>query len=57
MKHDMYYIKEGKPKRRTVDAIFVLGSHDLRVAERGAQLYIAGHAPLLVIQLSVHTHQ
>jgi uncharacterized SAM-binding protein YcdF (DUF218 family) len=30
------------------DAILVLGSHDSRVAERGAQLYLQGWAPLLV---------
>jgi len=30
------------------DAVLVLGSHDLRVAERGAQLYLEGWAPLLI---------
>lgn len=30
------------------DCILVLGSHDLRVAERGAALYLQGWAPLLV---------
>ena len=30
------------------DCILVLGSHDLRVAERGAELYLQGWAPLLV---------
>ena len=30
------------------DCILVLGSHDLRVAERGAELYLQGYAPLLV---------
>ena len=30
------------------DCIFVLGSHDLRVAERGAELYLQGWAPLLI---------
>ena len=30
------------------DCILVLGSHDLRVAERGAELYLKGYAPLLV---------
>ncbi len=30
------------------DCILVLGSHDVRVAERGAQLYLGGWAPLLV---------
>jgi len=31
----------------SADCIFVLGSNDLRVAERGAQLYLEGYAPLL----------
>jgi uncharacterized SAM-binding protein YcdF (DUF218 family) len=30
------------------DAIMVLGSHDKAVAERGAQLYLEGWAPLLI---------
>ncbi len=30
------------------DCILVLGSHDLRVAERGAELYLQGWAPLLI---------
>jgi len=30
------------------DCILVLGSHDVRVAERGAELYLAGWAPLLI---------
>jgi uncharacterized SAM-binding protein YcdF (DUF218 family) len=30
------------------DAILVQGSHDLRVAERGAQLFVQGYAPLLI---------
>jgi uncharacterized SAM-binding protein YcdF (DUF218 family) len=30
------------------DAILVLGSHDLRVAERGAQLFLEHWAPLLI---------
>lgn len=30
------------------DCILVLGSHDLRVAERGADLYLQGWAPLLI---------
>jgi uncharacterized SAM-binding protein YcdF (DUF218 family) len=30
------------------DCILVLGSHDLRVANRGAELYLEGWAPLLV---------
>ncbi len=31
------------------DCILVLGSHDLRVAERGAELYNEGWAPLLIL--------
>ena|SRR5687768_9152408 len=31
------------------DCIFVLGSHDTRVAERGAELYLQGWAPLLIM--------
>lgn len=31
------------------DAVLVLGSHDVRVAERGAELFLAGWAPLLVL--------
>jgi uncharacterized SAM-binding protein YcdF (DUF218 family) len=30
------------------DRILVLGSHDLRVAERGAELYLQGLAPILI---------
>lgn len=30
------------------DCIFVLGSHDLRVAERGAKLYLEGWAPIII---------
>ena len=33
----------------TSDVILVQGSHDLRVAERGASLYVGGFAPLLVL--------
>ena len=40
--HHMHH--ELKPS----DCIMVLGSHDKRVAERGAQLYLQGHAPLLL---------
>jgi uncharacterized SAM-binding protein YcdF (DUF218 family) len=32
----------------TADAILVLCSHDIRVAERGAQLFLEGRAPLLI---------
>jgi len=31
------------------DCILVLGSHDLRVAERGAGLYLEGWAPILIL--------
>jgi len=31
------------------DCILVLGSHDTRVAERGAELYLQGFAPLIVM--------
>lgn len=31
------------------DAILVQGSHDLRVAERGAELFLGGYAPLLIL--------
>jgi len=30
------------------DGILVLGSHDLRVAERGAELYLQGWAPIII---------
>lgn len=33
---------------RPADAILVLCSHDIRVAERGAELYLQGWAPLLI---------
>lgn len=31
------------------DCIFVLGSHDTRVAKRGAELYLSGLAPFMII--------
>jgi uncharacterized SAM-binding protein YcdF (DUF218 family) len=34
---------------RPAEAILVLGSHDLRVAEWGAELFLQGFAPLLVL--------
>ena len=34
---------------RKADCIIVLGSHDTRVAERGAELYLAGWAPLVLM--------
>jgi len=33
---------------KTSDCILVLGSHDLRVADRGAELYLQGWAPILI---------
>lgn len=33
---------------QTADCILVLGSHDLRVAERGAELWLKGYAPWLL---------
>lgn len=36
-------------KLKKADCIFVLGSHDWRVAERGAELYLQGFAPLLIL--------
>lgn len=33
---------------RPVDAIFVLGSNDTRVAERAADLYLSGYAPRII---------
>lgn len=30
------------------DCIMVLGSHDIRVAERGSELYLQGYAPVLI---------
>src|ERR1044071_7329940 len=33
---------------KKADCILVLGSHDLRVADRGAELYLQGWAPLLI---------
>src|SRR5687767_8605160 len=37
-----------KHRLEKTDCILVLGSHDLRVAERGAELYLQGWAPLLI---------
>ncbi|HEY0065701.1 MAG TPA: YdcF family protein [Flavisolibacter sp.] len=37
-----------KHQLEKADCILVLGSHDLRVAERGADLYLQGFAPLLI---------
>lgn len=38
-----------KHQLEKADCILVLGSHDLRVAERGADLYLQGLAPLLIL--------
>jgi len=43
---DYHHVGHGLKKS---DCIIVLGSHDLRVAERGAQLLLAGWAPWLVL--------
>ena len=42
---DYHHVHQALEK---ADAIIVLGSHDTRVAERGARLFLAGWAPLLV---------
>lgn len=41
--HQMHHVLQKS------DCIFVLGSHDTRVAERGADLWLEGWAPLLVM--------
>jgi len=41
--HHMLHVPEKS------DCILVLGSHDLRVADRGAELYLQGWAPLLIM--------
>ena len=41
--HHMHHILE------KTDCILALGSHDLRVAERAAQLYLEGWAPILIL--------
>jgi uncharacterized SAM-binding protein YcdF (DUF218 family) len=40
-----YHHMQHQPEK--ADCILVLGSHDLRVAERGAELYLQGWAPIL----------
>ncbi|KAJ3041503.1 hypothetical protein HDV00_009299 [Rhizophlyctis rosea] len=47
--HRMYQSLPSKP----VDAIFCLCSLDIRVARHAAQLYLAGHAPLLIFSGNV----
>ena len=41
-----YHLMKHNPEN--ADAILVLGSHDLRVANRGAELYHEGLAPILI---------
>jgi uncharacterized SAM-binding protein YcdF (DUF218 family) len=41
------YMKLNQPLQK-VDCLLVMGSHDLRVAEYGAKLYLDGWAPLMV---------
>ena len=41
---------------RRADCIFVLGSYDLRVAERGAELYLQPWAPLLIFSGGLGKH-
>lgn len=38
------------------DCIFVLGSYDLRVAERGAELYLDGWAPIIIYSGGLGKH-
>lgn len=40
--HHLHHIPE------QADCILVLGSHDMRVADRGAELYLQGWAPILI---------
>lgn len=42
---DYHHVNQSLEKS---DCILVLGSHDLRVAERGAELYLQGWAPVLI---------
>ena len=42
-----YHLMKHQPEK--ADCILVLGSHDLRVAERGAELYLQGWAPVLAL--------
>jgi len=41
-----YHHMNHRPEK--ADCILVLGSHDLRVADRGAELYLQGWAPILI---------
>ena len=42
---DYHHVNQSLKKS---DCILVLGSHDLRVAERGAELYLQGLAPIII---------
>ncbi|MFH0857448.1 MAG: YdcF family protein [Candidatus Magasanikbacteria bacterium] len=42
---DYHHVNQSLEKS---DCILVLGSHDLRVAERGAELYLQGLAPIII---------
>jgi len=42
---DYHHVNQSLEKS---DCILVLGSHDLRVAEKGAELYLQGWAPILI---------
>ncbi len=42
-------------KLEEADCILVLGSHDIRVAKRGALLFLEGWAPLLVFLVDWET--
>ena len=42
-----YHLLHHTPEK--TDCIFALGSHDLRVANRAAELYLQGWAPLLIV--------
>lgn len=43
-------------KLEKADCIFVLGSHDLRVAEYGAKLFLEGYAPVIIFSGGVAHH-
>jgi uncharacterized SAM-binding protein YcdF (DUF218 family) len=44
----LWHFHQMKHELKSADAILVLCSYDLRVAERGAQLWLEGRAPLLI---------
>src|SRR5438046_6485027 len=44
----IWHYHQMKQQLEKADVILVLCSHDMRVAERGAQLFLDGWAPLLV---------